>query len=554
MESISISVKKWNKTIISLSLIIILGLSIRFVYYPFGVPIVIDSFYDFVYASKTVFDNGLPIGYLVTNTGWANFLSFLFLFFDKTNPSQLMDVQRIASIIISTITVLPIFFILRRFVGYKWALFGSLLLVVEPRLLLISLEGINYSLFFFLFVLTITFFLKKTSFSLFLSFVCLAFCAIVRFEGLLLVIPMSITYFIKFRDKKSILRFLGMVAIMVIIILPIGILRMQATDDRCIEYIFGTVCGQDGITNNILSGPAWFYSFIILNEQLTESHMSNIDEPSVKFHKEAYDDKEGSNIFKFINESFSRLAKFLGLALIPYFGFFIVFNVISRIKNWKGFGLNFDSILILSCTGIMLLPALYAYTRGIDEIRYVLVVLPLLCIVSLSWNKSVSEKILKNRSIVVILIVLILISSITFIEFNKRDSIHDIESFLVSQKIVELTSVTNTFHQDGYVKTAVLISDWPILPETSDSGKIVHNFQKIPTKNHHDLAEFISDSKKYGLKYLVIDKDNELFNDLRKNPAGHPYLNKIFDSNNFDFENKFMIYEINYKLFYDNDK
>jgi hypothetical protein len=149
---------------------------------------------------------------------------------------------------------------------------------------------------------------------------------------------------------------------------------------------------------------------------------------------------------------------------------------------------------------------------------------------------------------------LILISSITFIEFNKRDSIHDRESFLISQKIVELTSVTNAFHQSGYVKTAILISDWPILPETSDSGRIIHNFQKIPTKNHHDLAEFISDSKKYGLKYLVIDKDNELFNDLRKDPVGYPYLNKIFDSNNFDFENKFMIYEINYKLFYDNDK
>ena len=553
MESISISVKKWNKTIISLSLIIILGLSIRFVYYPFDVPIVIDSFYDFVYASKTVFDNGLPIGYAVTNTGWANFLSFLFLFFDKTNPSQLMDVQRTASIIISTITALPIFFILRRFVGYKWALIGSLLLVVEPRLLLISLEGINYSLFFFLFVLTIIFFLKKTSLSLFLSFVCIAFCAIVRYEGLLLVIPISIMYFIKFRNKKSTLRFLGMVAIMVIIILPIGILRMQATDNYCIEYIFGTVCGQDGITNNILSGPRFFYTYIVLNEQLTESN-SKIDDPSIEFHREAYDKQEGLNILKVINESFSRLAKFLGLSLIPYFGFFIAFNVISRIKNWKGFGLNFDSILILSCTGIMLLPALYAYTRGIDEIRYVLVALPLFCIISLSWNKSVSEKILKNRSIIVILIVLILISSITFIEFNKRDSIHDKESFLISQKIVELTSVTNAFHQSGYVKTAVLISDWPILPETGDTGKIVHNFQKIPTKNHHDLAEFISDSKKYGLKYLIIDKDNELFNDLRKNPEVYPYLNKIFDSNNFDFENKFMIYEINYKLFYDNDK
>ena len=360
-------------------------------------------------------------------------------------------------------------------------------------------------------------------------------------------------YFIKFRNKKSTLRFLGMVAIMVIIILPIGILRMQATDNYCIEYIFGTVCGQDGITNNILSGPRFFYTYIVLNEQLTESN-SKIDDPSIEFHREAYDKQEGLNILKVINESFSRLAKFLGLSLIPYFGFFIAFNVISRIKNWKGFGLNFDSILILSCTGIMLLPALYAYTRGIDEIRYVLVALPLFCIISLSWNKSVSEKILKNQSIIVILIVLILISSITFIEFNKRDSIHDRESFLVSQKIVELTSVTNAFHQSGYVKTAILISDWPILPETSDSGRIIHNFQKIPTKNYHDLAEFISDSKKYGLKYLVIDKDNELFNDLRKDPVGYPYLNKIFDSNNFDFENKFMIYEINYKLFYDNDK
>ena len=540
--------------ILYLALILTFGLGLRFYYFPYDVPIVTDGFFSFVYAVQTVFDSSLPIGYTTTNSGWSNFLSLFFIFSDTSDPLHLMDIQRTLSIILSTITIIPAFFIFKRFVDIRWALFGSFLLAAEPRTLLMSLEGINYSLFFFLFVLTITFFLKKTSFSLFLSFVCLAFCAIVRYEGLLLVIPMSITYFIKFRDKKSILRFLGMVAIMVIIILPIGILRMQATDGHCIEYIFGTVCGQDGITNNILSGPVWFYSIIVLNEQLTESHMSNIDDPSIKFHKEAYDDKEGLNIFKVINESFSRLAKFLGLALIPYFGFFIAFNVISRIKNWKGFGLNFDSILILSCTGIMLLPALYAYTRGIDEIRYVLVVLPLLCIVSLSWNKSISEKILKNRSVIVILIVLILISSITFIEFNKRDSIHDIESFLVSQKIVELTSVTNTFHQDGYVKTAVLISDWPILPETSDSGKIVHNFQKIPTKNHHDLAEFISDSKKYGLKYLVIDKDNELFNDIRKNPAGHPYLNKIFDSNNFDFENKFMIYEINYKLFYDNDK
>ena len=52
--------------------------------------------------------------------------------------------------------------------------------------------------------------------------------------------------------------------------------------------------------------------------------------------------------------------------------------------------------------------------------------------------------------------------------------------------------------------------------------------------------------------YLVTDKDNKLFNDHSKNPAEYPYLNKIFDSNYF--ENHFMVYEINYGLFDNNDK
>jgi hypothetical protein len=150
--------------------------------------------------------------------------------------------------------------------------------------------------------------------------------------------------------------------------------------------------------------------------------------------------------------------------------------------------------------------------------------------------------------------VLVLTSSIIFIEFEKRDSIHDRESFLVSQKIVELANITNNFHQDGYIKTSVLISSWPVLPEAGQNGKLIHVFQKMPTDNYHDLTEFIIDSKKSDLRYLVIDKDNKLFDNLRKNPAGYPYLNKIFDSNDFDFKNHFMIYEIDYKLFDNNDK
>ena len=106
------------------------------------------------------------------------------------------------------------------------------------------------------------------------------------------------------------------------------------------------------------------------------------------------------------------------------------------------------------------------------------------------------------------------------------------------------------FHQNGYIKTAVLISNWPMLPEASQhGGKLIHDFQKISTKNYHDLAEFIIDSKKSDLRYLVIDKDDELFSDLRINPTKYPYLVKIFDSDDLNFKNHFIIYEIKYTVF-----
>tara|TARA_Y100000310_G_scaffold66702_1_gene62050 strand:- start:631 stop:2277 length:1647 start_codon:yes stop_codon:yes gene_type:complete len=535
--------------ILYLVLILTFGLGLRFYYFPYDVPIVTDGFFSFVYAVKTVFDSSLPVGYTTTNTGWSNFLSLFFVFSDTSDPLHLMNTQRTLSIILSTITIIPAFFIFRRFVDTRWALFGSFLLAVEPRLLIMSLEGINYSLFFFLFVLTITFFLKKTNFWLFLSFVCIACSTLVRSEGLLLVIPLSIMYFIRFRDKKSILRFLGMIFVFAIIILSVGILRIQATESICNESFFGMTCGQDGFSSHFFGGLSLLQKYIISDEQILDDRYIGDD-----FLRETYNKPDENYAVQAANESFSRLAKFLGLALIPYFGFFMLFNVISRIKNWKNFDLNFDSKVILSCIGIILLPALFAYLRGIDEIRYVLVALPLFCIISVSWNKSISEKISKNWGVIIILMVLVLTSSIIFIEFEKRDSIHDRESFLVSQKIIELTNITNSFHQDGYIKTSVLISSWPVLPEAGQNGKLIHVFQKMSTNNYHDLAEFVIDSKKSDLRYLVIDKDNKLFDVLRKNPAGYPYLNKIFDSNDFDFENHFMIYEINYKLFDNNDK
>ena len=94
-----------------LGLIIILGLGIRLYYFPFDIPIANDGFFSFVYASKTIFEQGLPIGYEITNSGWSNFLSMIFFFFDKSDPLYLMEIQRVSSIMFSCLTVIPGFFI-----------------------------------------------------------------------------------------------------------------------------------------------------------------------------------------------------------------------------------------------------------------------------------------------------------------------------------------------------------------------------------------------------------------------------------------------------------
>ena len=536
--------------ILYLGLILTLGLIIRFYYLPYDVPIVTDGFYSFVYAAKTVFEGNLPIGYGTTNTGWANFLALFFSLSDTSDPFYLMQIQRSLSVILSSLTIIPAFFIFRKFVNIRWALFGCLLLIIEPRLLMSSLEGIDYQLFFLLFVLAIALFLTKTNLTLFLSFGCIACATLVRYEGLLLLIPLSTMYFLKFKDRKSVVKFLGMIFIVIIILAPISVLRTQATESFCYETSFGIRCGDDGFTHAILAGPRF------LSHTLNAVSGQEVSETAIDLFNEN-NEKTDNYAVLFVNKiivSFSALLKFIGLALIPYFAFFVLYNIILRIKNKKLGKLDWDKKMIVFTTGIMFLIALYAYMRGIEEIRYVLIIIPLVCILSISWTNSVSEKISKNLGVIVILMVLVLISSIIFIEFEKRDSIHDRESFLVSQKIVELTNMTNSFHQSGYVKTAILGSSWPVLPEASQNGKPIHVFQKVPTNDYDDLAEFIIDSRKYDLRYLVVDEDNELFAALRINPTVYPYLIKIFDSDEVGYKNHFMIYEIDYKLVGDNDK
>lgn len=528
-----------------LFLIIFLGLGLRFYYFPFDVPIVTDGFFHFVYGVKTTVDGSFPIGYGVTNTGWANFLSLIFWSFDKSDPMYLMNIQRVTSIIISVLTVIPAYSIFRKFTSSRLSLFGCILIIIEPRLLLISLEGINFTLFLFLFVSSLALFLKKTNISLILSFVCLSFAFLVRYEALLMLIPFTMMYFIKFRNKKSVLRFCLFVAIMVLILVPIGTNRIEQTQNLCFEYtIIGESCGEDGIFN------VYIFYLTFLEEGLFSEYKIK----EIEFQESVLSQKE-QNVVIGIDISFftgmSNFLKFFGLSLLPFFIFFIVLNIIIRLSNRQNFKLNFDSVTLLFTSIIVGLPSsFYAYARDIEEIRYVLVFILLFCVLSISFSKKFTLKIEQNRMIFFSLIIFSLIFSISFIETEKRDSVLDQESFSIAKEIILLTDIINTYDNDGYIKTALLFHNWPELPNANlTNGKLEASFHKITTRNFTTLDEFLIASEQQGLKFFVVDKNEDIFEKVRENPEKYTFLRLVFDSKNEGYQNEFLVYEIDYEDF-----
>lgn len=533
---------KTEKSIIYLILMIIGGLIIRFYYFPMDVPIATDGYFSFVYANKIIFEEALPVGYTTTNTGWSYLLALFFQGSDLSQPLQLMHIQRTLSMIFSTIIVIPAFFIFKKFVNEKWALFGSFLLIMEPRLLLISVEGLNYSLYYFMFITIIALFLKKTNYSFFFAFMCIALSSIVRYEGLLLIIPGIIIYTLRSNEKRSFKKLGCMLILVIIILAPVSGIRMNATENICHDYIVTEICGGDGITQNIIDGVNFFYDRGVMQNPVINP------ENKIFENLESVDKKSGKYLFDHIGmKIIENLIKYSTWITIPYFIFFLALSILVIIKNKINLKLDWNKKVILITTGIMILPAIYAYAREIDEIRYLLVILPLLCIISIYFSKLKTRRIFDNKKIIIVLIILVLISSLVFTELKKRDTIHDFESYLVSEKIIELADKTNRFYNGGYIKAAILISDWPNLPKAGDNGKLILDYTIVSTEKYNNFKNFMNDSEKLDLNYIIIDSNNKFFNELKENKHEFDYLEKEFDSKKLGFVNEFIIYKINYE-------
>lgn len=224
--------------------------------------------------------------------------------------------------------------------------------------------------------------------------------------------------------------------------------------------------------------------------------------------------------------------------IVPY-GFFKIMKNRDT-KNW-----------MLIITGITLsVPAFYAYSRDIQDTRYLYVLYPLLCVISLYTINPIFNK-FKNKKLQlsIIIIIVMTITSVIFLEI-QLDTEHEKEAFVIAEKIADNVGGVNEYYPESNYLLSSKIHEKKI-PSLYDFE--IDGTKIISTSNYKTLEEFIVENKQNGLTHIVIDdkKDRQEFlRSIILNENDYLYLEKEFDSKDLEFEYNVKMFKINYELFY----
>jgi hypothetical protein len=498
----------WKKSIFFLSVILVVGLIIRLYYVPYGLPITLDGFGGFfMYALDISILRDFP-NYSPSQSGWGEFLSLFFMNFRSENLIDYMDLQRTISVILSAITVIPVYFICKKFFNNYYSLIGAAIFALEPRIILNSILGISEPLYILAITIGILLFLNSNKKIIYSSFGFFAWATIIRPEGQFVFLAFSVVYFLRFRkNRKDLALFLVCLGIFLLVLSPIVMHRIEC-------------CGDDAIISRFLSEVN-----------------NNVNSPTV-----LVGEKE---IPTYAPNFFSGI-KLFGWSLLPIFIIFIPLGLIPIFKNF-----NYPNYLLIIASAILAAPILYSTSIAPDT-RYVYVLFPLFCVISLFGIKWISDHFNNKKIILGIITIVIVSSSIIFLDVQKIDVSEDEEAYQIAKLIInDVKGVNAEPHLIRYLPIVEMENKWPI-KETS--GEYIKEYEiKISphASNYDTLDEFLS-SEKLNLTHLIIDENKsnpKYILDILKNEKKYPFLIKEFDSTEFNFNNILKVYKIDYKKF-----
>ena len=509
-----------RNSLICLGIIGLAGFLIRFFYFPDGIPLTFDAGGFFWYANDLSISGTFPVNVNMPNNGWPTFLSIFFSFFNSNNYLDYNDLQRYITIIISVITIIPVFILCRKFCGSGLSLLGTVFFVFQPRIVENSLMGLTEPLFILLELSCLILFLQNNWKLKYLSFAFLALACLVRYEGIVLILPLSFLFLFKNRRDKTIIpRFLIAISIFLLVLLPMLFVRMDTL-------------GYDGVF----------------------SHSAHA--------VDAY--SSGAKILRG-GETVFALIKSTAKAIFPIFFIFLPLGIFAFFRNR-----DFDKYVVLSFLVFLSLPIIYASIREISEPRYFLTLFPILSLFSIYTVKEITRKFDKTKLILLIIGITVLSLSIVYLDYTKIDYQHELDAYHIGLEIHKRTSIINEYPpEDKYVHNKDQIfwnlGTFPVMQsETELKVKVIRTFEHatcIKEKaletgcrqyDYASLNEFIDFGKNEGLTHIIADKNPnrpEFLKNVFNNEEKFLYLTKIYDSSEQGYEYHIKIFRIDYKKF-----
>jgi len=491
-----------RKIFIFLALIISTGVIFRLVFSHFELPLYSDNLQYFLFAIDHSLGETVN-SFKTNNIGWPYFVSFFFAIFSSNNYMDFMGLQKIISIVISSLTAIPIYFLGKKFFRKEFALLGSCLFIFEPRIVQNSTFGISDPLYIIGIVIAIVLVLNSKKNVEILAFIILGLSIGVRSEGLFLIPAFIIIYFIRKKiTKDSVIKIL-------ISLLVISIILYAITYNQNIE----------NSDNNLFSS---------IDSNVAEIYTS----PETKI--------SGSPI-NLIIDGFINFIKFLGWSQFPVWilfapvGFIIL--LISKNKNTS---------IILTLLFFISLPTLYAFSFS-NDVRYIFPLYPIFSLLSLFMLTKINPRMKSTLKISIMLG--LIISSGIFLIWKDIDIENENEEYDLMKKISDNKKIINYFGDE--VKYLIPITLETIdFPTTSD--KILKQTMKVVNISRiNSLEEYMKIAEENGLTHLIIKEKNhyQFLDDLFKNESNYPYLIKEYDLIDNNQQEYLKNFKINYKKY-----
>ncbi len=492
---------------IILPIIIISSFLVKLYYLPFELPVTADALGYFGFAIDASVIKDYPEK-VMPNDGWPIFLSFFFSLLPSSNFMDFMNLQRLLSIGLSTITIIPLYFIAKRFVNGPYPLVAVIVFAFEPRIIENSILGITESLYILLGTISLWLFLTNESKKIYLAFLFASLFMIVRTEGFVLFFAFSMIFL--FRNKiikKSIRDYLISISVFLLALIPVLLIRTEKTGSN---HVFDRI---GAYSSNLISS----------------SNTVNA----------------GTNYFI---DGTINFVKFLGWDMLPIFVFCVPIGLLVVLKNR-----NWDNLTILISAFILTIPIFYIFSAGVNDSRYFYVFYPIFCVFFILGLKRILKNV-KNENMVLLLVMIgIVITSLVFTDYRKIDIEHENEAMLFANVVIEKTQVVNEFWPESKfipIPTISNLDSFPIpILQLEFSPKLI--YEKTLT-----LDEYLELGESKGLTHLIVDEKNypayrmSFLKDIFDNEEKYPYLIKQYDSVEHDFSYHAKIFKIDYSEYY----